>query len=82
MRVAGRVLLLAVLLVACREPGPGVDPNYSEPMVNGILYRVEFWDGSKAHDRDVEVFDNRGLRMVPVVTLNTRELKPYHYGTT
>lgn len=83
MRSPGWLLaVLPALLATCEQPASGPDPNYSEPMVNAILYRVELYDGDQAFDRDVEVSDSRGLRMVPVVTLNTRELRPYFYGST
>jgi hypothetical protein len=74
---------IAVLATCCdRASDPGLDPLYSEPMINGTLYRVEFYDNSVEYWRDFEVFDNDGLRMVPVVTLNRDTLDAYSYSPT
>ena len=44
---------IAVLAMCCERPaGPGLDPLYSEPMINGTLYRVEFYDNSVEYRRD------------------------------
>ena len=83
MRPVLAAAVLAVLLGGgCDRLQSWPDPNYSEPMINGYLYTVEFYDGTRAYDIDIEVFDNRGLRMVPVVRLNGAEVDPYLYGTT
>ncbi|MBM3323804.1 hypothetical protein FJY69_10060 [candidate division WOR-3 bacterium] len=87
MIVRLKALLPAALclgLGAChlKEGNPELNPNYREPMVNGWVYKTEFWDGSIDYDKNVEVIDNVGLRMVPVVTLNGRPLEVYYYGTT
>ncbi len=61
--------------------GPGCerrDAGYSEPMINGWLYRGEYYDNAVEYERYVEVFDPEGLRMVPVVSLN-KELLPVSY---
>jgi len=71
-------LLTIFFLSGCRQ----LDPNYSEPMINGYLYRVEYYDRSIEYERYVEVSDNRGLRMVPVVTLNNELLKVLYYSWT
>lgn len=62
----------------CRQ----FDLNYSEPMINGYLYRGEFYDYSVEYERYVEVFDNHGLRMVPVVVLNNETLDAFYYTWT
>jgi len=62
------VLFLSVLLLqpACYR----TESQYKEPMINGFLYRVEYYDRTVEYIRQFEVFDNDGLRMVPVLTLN------------
>jgi hypothetical protein len=82
MRGPALAALALALLAACdRGPGPlPPDPNYREPMVNGYLYRVEFYDRTVSYERDVAVIDNQGLRMVPVVRLNDEYLRPYEYN--
>ena len=80
-----RCLAALVLLLAAgcdRETRPELDPNYHEPMVTGYLDRMELYDGSVYYERDVYVFDNLGLRMVPLVTLNNEELPCYYYTWT
>jgi len=72
------VFLLGVIFLNCHKQ----DPNYSEPMINGYLYREEYYDYSVEYERYVEVFDPKGLRMVPVVKLNNEELKAFYYTWT
>ncbi|MCX7732056.1 MAG: hypothetical protein N2248_02700 [candidate division WOR-3 bacterium] len=74
----GGMMLVSVLIVGCHQH----DPNYSEPMINGYLYRGEYYNYAIEYERYVEVFDPKGLRMVPVVRLNNEELKPYYYTWT
>lgn len=81
-----QVLTVACLLVAavgCDQPEPRLrDPDYSEPMVNAFLYRTQFYDNSVEYDRYIEVIDGRGLRMVPLVTLNRESMPVYYYSPT
>lgn len=70
--------LATVIFLNCRHQ----DPNYSEPMINGYLYRGEYYDYSVKYERYVEVFDPKGLRMVPVVRLNDEELEAFYYTWT
>lgn len=51
-------------------------------MVNGYLYRGEYYDYSVEYERYVQVFDPRGLRMVPVVVLNRETLDVLTYSWT
>jgi hypothetical protein len=71
-----------ICFLACRGPGAAVNPNYSEPIVFGYLYRVEYSDHSIEYDRDVQVADVRGLRAVPRVWLDDEELEAYSYRPT
>ncbi len=68
--------LLMLLNWGCRNP------NYSEPMINGYLYRGEYYDYSVEYERFVQVIDNRGLRMVPVVRINDETLDVFYYSWT
>ncbi|MGB9743004.1 MAG: hypothetical protein ACP5JB_07745 [candidate division WOR-3 bacterium] len=74
---AGLVLLILTLL-SCHQQ----DPNYSEPMINGYLYRGEYYDYSVEYERYVDVYDPKGLRMVPVVQLNDEKLDAFYYTWT
>ncbi|HDQ99199.1 MAG TPA: hypothetical protein ENN51_02785 [candidate division WOR-3 bacterium] len=77
------VIPVLLLLVACeRAAGPAPDLNYREPYVDGIMYRIEYYDRSADYFRDVAVRDNDGFRMVPRVRLNRTELSPWHYSPT
>jgi len=69
---------LMVSLNSCRR----LDPNYSLPMINGYLYRGEYYDYSVEYERFVQVIDSRGLRMVPVVSLNNETLDVLYYSWT
>jgi hypothetical protein len=73
-----------MIVGACtlKEGNPELNPNYREPMINGYVYKTEYSDGSIDYDKNVEVIDNAGLRMVPEVMLNGRPLEIYYYGTT
>ncbi|MGQ9577724.1 MAG: hypothetical protein ACUVWQ_03790 [Candidatus Aminicenantales bacterium] len=51
-------------------------------MVNGYLYRGEYYDNSVEYERYVQIFDPRGLRMVPIVTLNHETLGVLSYSWT
>lgn len=51
-------------------------------MINGYLYRGEYYDYSLEYQRFVQVIDNRGLRMVPVVSLNDETLDVFYYSWT
>ncbi|NPV13924.1 hypothetical protein HPY86_03215 [candidate division WOR-3 bacterium] len=70
--------LILLVITGCRR----LDPNYSEPMVNGYLYRGEYYDYSVEYERYVQVFDPKGLRMVPIVTLNEERLDVLSYNWT
>lgn len=79
------LLVFAALTLAagCDRPGRrGRDPFYDEPMVNCYLYRLQFYDYSVEYSTYAEVFDNDGLRMVPVVALNRDTLEPFYYSPT
>ncbi len=83
MRSYWLAALLLVLAIGCdRQERQGQDPNYREPMINAYLYRMEYYDGFVEYDREFDVFDNMGLRMVPVVVLNNDTIVPYHYTWT
>lgn len=77
------LLCLLLILLSCsgdRQNSPILPPGYSEPMINAFLIRTQYYDYSVDYSRYVEVFDNHGLRMVPVVTLNHETLAPYYYN--
>jgi hypothetical protein len=80
------VFLLPILLlpIACDHSHgrQSWNPTYKEPMINGYLYKVEYYDFTVEYDRDFEVTDNDGLRMVPVVLLNGSPMEVYSYGYT
>jgi hypothetical protein len=81
MHLQYALTLLLVLAASCDRSSPRVsDPNYREPFISGALYRVEYYDRSVDYLRDVEVIDAVGLRMVPQVSLNEVELRPYFYS--
>lgn len=78
-----RVSLCVLFFVsACSTVDPVVNPNYSEPLVFAYVYRIEYSDRSVEYDRDVQVYDSRGLRSVPAVSLNGERLAPYSYRPT
>lgn len=66
------------LLTACFR----TESRYKEPMINGFLYRVEYYDRTVEYARDFEVFDNDGLRMVPVLTVSDEPIKVVSYSPT
>jgi hypothetical protein len=72
------------LFLACDDGGgrTGLNPNYKEPMVYGYLFKVEDFGRSILYDKDFEVFDDDGLRMVPIVLLNGRQVEVYSYNPT
>ena len=78
------VAVVAVLVLAgCHEtPENRLHPSYREPNINGYVYRLWFDDGSVESDKDFQVTDNQGLRMVPVVNLNGYPVEVYSYGAT
>ncbi|MFO7675059.1 MAG: hypothetical protein R6X12_01900 [bacterium] len=82
MRPRHALLFLAVLAACDRPVTPTLDPGYREPIINGYLYRVEYYDWSVDYLRDVEVFDNSGFRMVPSVRINSEELPAYSHTLT
>ncbi|MGQ9708254.1 MAG: hypothetical protein ACUVUR_05205 [bacterium] len=51
-------------------------------MINGYLYRGEYYDYTIEYERFVKVVDSRGLRMVPVVSLNNETLDVFYYSWT
>ncbi len=73
-----------MLFLACDDGGgrTGLNPNYKEPMVWGYLSKVEYFDRTIEYQKDFEVFDYDGLRMVPIVSLNGRQLEVKHYWGT
>jgi len=73
-----------MLFLACHGAGgqTGLNPNYKEPMVWGYLLKVEYYDRSIEYDKDFEVIDYDGLRMVPVVLLNGRQVEVCSYSPT
>jgi hypothetical protein len=76
--------LWVLFLLACDDGRgrTGLNPNYKEPMVYGYLFKVEYFDRSIEYDKDFDVFDNDGLRMVPIVLLNGGQVEVYSYGPT
>jgi hypothetical protein len=80
---AAVAVLAALLLAGCHEtPESKLHPNYREPDINGYVYRLGFDDGSIESNKDFEVVDNQGLRMVPVLELNGSPVEVYSYGAT
>ncbi len=75
---------LAALLAGCEQSGGKNDynPAYREPMVWGILSKFRDIDLVVSYQKDFEVFDLDGLRMVPVVSLNDTQVQPYFYSPT
>jgi hypothetical protein len=77
------VLLSVVLFFACDSGGQtGLNHNCKEPMVYGYLFKVEYSDRSIEYDKDFEVSDDDGLRMVPIVLLNGKQVEAYAYSPT
>jgi len=80
------VAALSIILTsaACdTSRGPRAEnPNYREPMVIGYIWNTEIEDGSIEYDKNVDVYDNDGMRMIPVVTLNEKPVEIYGYGPT
>uniref|UniRef100_A0A7C4GEB6 DUF4249 family protein n=1 Tax=candidate division WOR-3 bacterium TaxID=2052148 RepID=A0A7C4GEB6_UNCW3 len=76
------VVALALVCGCDESKGRVRDPFYDEPMVNCYLYRLQFYDYSVEYSTYAEVFDNDGLRMVPIVVLNRDTLEPYYYTPT
>jgi hypothetical protein len=70
------------LLLGCDQSVPPLHPEYSEPYINGYVYRIVYSDSTSEYDRDFEVVDNRGLRMVPVVRLSGWPMPVYYYSAT
>ncbi|MFO7651754.1 MAG: hypothetical protein R6X13_10505 [bacterium] len=73
---------ILLFVAACSSGDPAANPNYSEPLVFAYIYRVEYSDRTVEYDRDVQVYDGKGLRSVPVVELNGERLQPYSYRPT
>ena len=82
MRGLRLAVLIGLAFAGCKHgPGPRrQDPNYREPLITGYLYRVEYYDYSVEYERDFEVYDHEGLRMVPVVEVNGTAVPPYFYS--
>ncbi|MCX6844151.1 MAG: hypothetical protein NTX53_17950 [candidate division WOR-3 bacterium] len=74
----------ALLFLACDGSGQrtGLNPNYKEPVVYGYLSKTEYADRTIEYSKDFEVFDYDGLRMVPIVLLNGRQVEAYSYSPT
>lgn len=68
------VLSCAVVFLACHDNESDVNPNYKEPTIWGFLVRAQDYDST-----DVQVIDYDGLRMVPTVFLNDRQVQAYSY---
>jgi hypothetical protein len=73
-----------MLLLTCDGTGgrTGLNPNYKEPFVYGYLFKVEYFDRTVEYEKDFEVSDDEGLRMVPTVRLNGSQVQPYSYSPT
>ncbi len=82
MKLGLLVLFCAVLALSCDEGGQatGINPNYKEPMVWGLLAKVQFPDLTVEFDKNLEVFDYDGLRMVPIVLLNGEQVEALSYS--
>ena len=82
MKLRLLVLLFAVLALSCDDGGQktGVNPNYKEPMVWGLLAKVQYSDLTVEYAKSFEVFDYDGLRMVPVVLLNGKQVGAISYS--
>ena len=88
----GRLIMLcSVVFLACDDGGGknGFNPNYKEPMVWGLLSKVKDVELVVSYNKNIEVFDYDGLRMVPTVLLNDERIQPlsyspisYEYGDT
>lgn len=75
--------LAGLLVIGCKDQRPaGLHPEYSEPFINGYVYKIDYADGSSDYQRDFEVVDARGLRMVPILTLNDWPVYIYYYSAT
>ena len=86
---AGRAVKLGLLILSCAVLAPscddggqktGTNPNYKEPMVWGLLAKVQYSDLTVEYDKNFEVFDFDGLRMVPVVLLNGEQVEALYYS--
>ncbi len=83
MRRALLVAFMSLVWFGCDRTGRrGLDPLYCEPMINGYLDRVEFYDGDVGYWREFSVFDPAGLRMVPEVRINQIQVPCYYYSWT
>jgi len=91
MKLGLLALLVVVVTMSCNDGGQetGINPNYKEPMVWGLLSKFEYPDLTVEYDKNVEVFDYDGLRMVPTVLLNGEQVEAlsyspvsYEYGDT
>jgi hypothetical protein len=84
MKLGLVTLLAAILLLSCEDGGGKNDynPNYREPMVWGLLSKVSDIEQEVSYQKDFEVFDFDGLRMVPTVLLNDSQVETYFYSPT
>ena len=81
----GLVALLGVALFLSCEAGGGkndLNPSYKEPMVWGLMSKVWDVDLAVSYQKDFQVFDYDGLRMVPVVSLNGQPVEAISYSAT
>lgn len=90
MKLGLAILMGAVLLLSCEDGGgkDDLNPNYKEPLVSGILSK-DFTLGELTYDKEIDVIDNDGLRMAPMVLLNGSQVAllrssalEYDYGDT
>jgi hypothetical protein len=84
MKCGLAIFLGAALLLSC-ESGGGKDDlntNYKEPMVWGVMSKTRDVDLTVSFNKDFQVFDYDGLRMVPVVTLNGEQVEAISYSAT
>ena len=78
VRLGLLVLSCVVLLLACDDNGQrDLNPNYKEPIVWGYLQKVE---GS--YQKEFQVIDYDGLRMVPIVLLNDKRVEALSFSAT
>jgi len=84
-------LICPVLFLACDDGGGknGLNLNYKEPMVWGLLSKVKDVEWIVSYEQNFQVFDYDGLRMVPVVLMNGKQVEAtsyspvsYEYGDT
>lgn len=82
MRLGLLALSCVVLLLACDDNGENdINPNYKEPIIWGFMSK-DLLFGELTYDKEFQVIDYDGLRMVPIVLLNDKPVKVLSYSAT